>query len=136
MIGASVIGHLYVLKYIQEETSLDNRQKNQQGSPLTPGCHLGGGGGQVYPLTPKTRLSNTPLPPPPPLSPSPILARIGFLSLTTIQHHRLIIMECCAYKVEKISASAPVWLYTSLLEPTTSTSRMFQNQSQSIYIFF
>ena len=72
----------------------------------------------------------------PPLSPSPILARIGFLSLTTLQHHRLIIMEYCAYKVEKKTASAPVWLYTSLLEPTTSTSRMFQNQSQSIYIFF
>ena len=96
--------------------------KKKTGGPLTPGCHLGG----EARLSPNPRFSNPPS----------FLARIGFLTLTTIQHHRLLTMEYCAYKVEKKAASAPVWLYTSLLEPTTSTSRMPQNQSQSIYFFF
>ena len=120
MIGASVIGYLYVLKYIQEETSLENRQKKNRGSTHTRMSFRGGS--QVIPK--------------PQVLQPPLLSRIGFLTLTTIQHHRLLTMEYCAYKVEKKAASAPVWLSTSLLEPTTSTSRMPQNQSQSIYFFF
>ena len=45
MIGAYVIQHLYVLKYIQEEASSDKQKQLQLGSPRTPGCNLGGKAG-------------------------------------------------------------------------------------------
>ena len=61
MIGASVIENLYVLKYIQAETSADNKKRLQQRSPHTPGCHLGGKPG----IPPNSKDQ----PPPPPLLP-------------------------------------------------------------------
>ena len=62
MIGASVIGHLYVLKYIQEETSSDNPKnlKIQPGSPHAAECHLGRGGGKPgIPPNPKDQFLHT-----------------------------------------------------------------------------
>ena len=51
------------------------------------------GGSQVFSQPSKTSFSNHPSTPSPLTPPPPIPARIGFLSLTKIQYHRILIME-------------------------------------------
>ena len=96
MIGANVIEHLYVLKYIQAEAYSEKQKQLQQGIPHTSGCHLG-----VKPgISPDAKDQF--------ISPHPPTSKMFLFLNNSIL--RLLVMEYSAYKVVKKSAPAPVWL--------------------------